>query len=371
MKNNSQFSIWHNQRLAQRRAAPAIRKNDGKTMMTTSFDMRRRQQFLYEDLYNKTRVNQFSLINAGIENKKVADSTLENSSVYQFLYLEALWIWMLDYTAGEPIAALAPRIADIVDKFEEWNKVDQFCQQEAALEFPDYGPYEYSGAPDFSILSDYQDTLQLLSITILLRDLHTVKRIVHILRSHRGVDGLFEQLVDGYVEDGQALDTCIIGKPYDTLLQVFYEEDEKATLDLLQKYLKQWYPAMKNHPRWYDGHLRIRDEGNAPYYGYWAFEAGATVFLLDLDDSQIDHLVYPKDLVDYARQLRKEGRYTSLDTEPLMRKGRVEGGQPCPQTGFWETPAKLHSRSHFEQGQIMPVFDDAAYGETIWYWSEE
>ena len=80
-------------------------------MMTTPFDMRRRQQFLYEDLYNKTRVNQFSLINAGIENKKVADSTLENSSVYQFLYLEAFWIWMLDYTAGEPIAALAPRIA--------------------------------------------------------------------------------------------------------------------------------------------------------------------------------------------------------------------------------------------------------------------
>jgi len=30
VKNNSQFSIWHNQRLAQRRAAPAIRKTTEK-----------------------------------------------------------------------------------------------------------------------------------------------------------------------------------------------------------------------------------------------------------------------------------------------------------------------------------------------------
>ena len=68
---------------------------------------------------------------------------------------------------------------------------------------------------------------------------------------------------------------------------------------------------MKHHPRWYNEHLNISGEGYAGYYGYWAFEAGATVFLLDLDDSQTGHLVYPRDLVDYARRLRKEERYTS------------------------------------------------------------
>ncbi|WP_150130868.1 PoNe immunity protein domain-containing protein [Janthinobacterium sp. LM6] len=340
-------------------------------MEDLSFHHRRRQQLLYEELYNKTRLNQLSLIGGGIENREITKTMQQNAAIHQFLYLEKLWIWMLDYTAGESINALAPRIAGIVDKFEKWNAVDQLYQQETAIELPEFGPYEYEGAPEFSVLSDYQDTLQLLSIAILLPDHHSVKRIIYMLRSHRGRDGLFEQLIDGYVEDGQALGTGILGKPYDTLLQAFYEKDEKATLDLLQKYLKQWYPAMKDHPRWYDGHLRIRDEGYAPYYGYWAFEAGATVFLLDLDDSQIDHLVYPKDLVDYARQLRKEGRYTSLAAEPLIHKGRVEGGQSCPQTGFWETPAKLHSRSHFVQGQVMPVFDDAAYGETIWHWSEK
>ena len=340
-------------------------------MSTSPFNARRRQKFLHEDIYHNTRKNQLKLFEGQLLKKNIAESAQSQTVIYQFLYLEAFWIWILDYTAGEPIDALAPRIADIVDKFEEWNEVDQLYQQELALDFPEDGPYEYEGAPQFSTLSDYEDTLQLLSIAILLRDQRSVRRIIHVLRSHRGHDGLFEQLIGAYVEDSQDLDTCIISKPYNTLLQVFYEEDDNAALALLQKYLKQWYPAMKNHPRWYDEHLNINEEGYAAYYGYWAFEAGATVFILDLDDSQIDHLVYPKDLVDYARTLWEEGRYTSQETEPLIRKGRVEGGLPCPQTGFWENPAKLHSRSHFEQGQIMPVFDDAVHGETIWYWSEE
>ncbi|MFJ2683063.1 PoNe immunity protein domain-containing protein [Pseudomonas sp. NPDC087342] len=49
---------------------------------------------------------------------------------------------------------------------------------------------------------------------------------------------------------------------------------------------------------WHDLHLQGED-GN--YVGYWAIEAGAIAFLYDIDDSEIDHMVYPKDLVEYAR----------------------------------------------------------------------
>lgn len=293
-------------------------------MKNSVFHERCRQKFLYEQAYKKTRINQLSLIEGQLSNKKITNSIQSKTVIHQFLFLELFWIWMLDYTAGEPIETLATRIAGIVDKFEEWNEVDQLYQQEAALDFPEYGPYEYEGAPQFSILSEYEDTLQLLSIAILLRDQRSVRRIIHVLRSHRGHDGLFEQLIGAYVEDSQDLDTCIISKPYDTLLQVFHEEDEKPSLVLLQKYLKQWYPAMRNHPRWYDEHLNINEEGYAAYYGYWAFEAGATVFILDLDDSQIEHLVYPKDLVDYARQLWKAGRHTSLEIKPSAERERGE-----------------------------------------------
>lgn len=341
-------------------------------MHSKPFQESRRQQFLYEDLYEKTRANQFVILNVEKDNTQLATRGSEaQTSAYEMLYLEQLWVWMLDYTAGIALEDLAPRISGIVDAFETWNEMDQFFQQKAADEFPEYGPYQYMGAPVFSVLSDYEDTLQLLSIAILLRDFHSIKRIIHVLRSHRGMDGLFEQLVGGYVDDEQALDTCVLGQPYDTLLQTFYEEDQHAAVEIVKEYLKLWYPAMKDHPRWYDGHLRIRKEGHAPYYGYWAFEAAATVYLLDLDDHQIDHLVYPKDLVDYARKLREEDRYTSLETETPAHSGRVEGGHPCPRTGFWETPAKTNSRSHFTRGDIMPVFEDSEYGHTIWQWSEE
>lgn len=340
-------------------------------METKPFHESRRQQFLYQDLYEKTRVNQFVILNLEKENSVAAAPGSEGqTSAYEMIYLEQLWVWMLDYTAGTALEELASRLPSIVDAFETWNEMDQLFQQKAAEDFPEYGPYEYSGAPDFSVLSDYEDTLQLLSIAILLRDRLSIKRIIHTLRSHRGIDGLFEQLVGGYVDDEQSLESCVLGQPYDILLQAFYEEYENAALKIVKEYLNQWYPAMQYHPRWYDGHLRIREQGYAPYYGYWAFEAGATVYLLDLDDSELEHLVYPKDLVAYGRKLREEGRHSGEDPEILRHAGRVEGGQPCPKTGFWETPAKIGSRAYFRQGDIMPVFEESEYGQTIWQWSE-
>lgn len=154
-------------------------------MKKLPFLKRRRQQFLSEELYEKSRANQLLLIENELENKKISEDALGSSSIHELLYLEAFWIWMLDYTAGVPIDELAPRISGIVDAFEIWNEVDQTLQQEAAIEFPEYGPYEYRAAPDFSALSDYEDTLQLLSVAILLRDLRSIKRIIHVLRSHR------------------------------------------------------------------------------------------------------------------------------------------------------------------------------------------
>jgi hypothetical protein len=48
---------------------------------------------------------------------------------------------------------------------------------------------------------------------------------------------------------------------------------------------------------------------------------------------------------------------------------RCEGGHPCPQEGWWFTPAKLNSRRHFNHGEVMPVFT-SDYGSTIWQWDE-
>ncbi|HSD40072.1 MAG TPA: hypothetical protein VLC92_21410 [Rhodocyclaceae bacterium] len=49
---------------------------------------------------------------------------------------------------------------------------------------------------------------------------------------------------------------------------------------------------------------------------------------------------------------------------------RSAAGEPCPQAGFWFTPAKVNSRRHFKQGDVMPDMD-SLYGATIWQWDEQ
>lgn len=44
---------------------------------------------------------------------------------------------------------------------------------------------------------------------------------------------------------------------------------------------------------------------------------------------------------------------------------RVLGGQPCPQPGYYFTPAKTNSRRNFKQGEPMPNLG-GDYGVTIW-----
>ncbi|HSD40071.1 MAG TPA: hypothetical protein VLC92_21405 [Rhodocyclaceae bacterium] len=49
---------------------------------------------------------------------------------------------------------------------------------------------------------------------------------------------------------------------------------------------------------------------------------------------------------------------------------RCPAGQPCPQTGYWLTPAKSDLRRHFKQGEAMPDLG-SDYGVTIWQWDEQ
>jgi hypothetical protein len=61
---------------------------------------------------------------------------------------------------------------------------------------------------------------------------------------------------------------------------------------------------------------------------------------------------------------------SNLSTTPSLVEStrlRIEGGQPCPQAGYWFTPAKPDSRRHFRENELMPAFD-ADYGATIWQW---
>ena len=58
----------------------------------------------------------------------------------------------------------------------------------------------------------------------------------------------------------------------------------------MDEYLSNWYQMNRNEI-WYNSHLDL--ENKSSYVGYWAFEAAALVYLLDLDDSSLyKHLFY-------------------------------------------------------------------------------
>lgn len=50
------------------------------------------------------------------------------------------------------------------------------------------------------------------------------------------------------------------------------------------------------------------------------------------------------------------------------RVQRVPGGQACPVSGWWYTPAAKDSRRYFNQGDTLPSIEGSSYGDTYWLW---
>lgn len=53
-----------------------------------------------------------------------------------------------------------------------------------------------------------------------------------------------------------------------------------------------------------------------------------------------------------------------------IRRPNVPANQPCPEAGWWYTPAQANSRRYFKQGEVMPSVG-GDYGATFWQWSPD
>ncbi|MBP4049129.1 DUF3396 domain-containing protein [Chromobacterium violaceum] len=58
---------------------------------------------------------------------------------------------------------------------------------------------------------------------------------------------------------------------------------------------------------------------------------------------------------------------SAVQSLPIIEGLRCEADKPCPESGYWWTPAMENSRRHFIQGELMPNFPNSKYGRTIWY----
>lgn len=312
--------------------------------------MNKRQKFYSEKHYLNFQREHNEVIEFLKTNTFESDSPEEEAALrsrhLQKLALDRL---LAAYTAGEEIASLTPLIEDLIQKYEH---------RQLTLE-------KYENTPDISPLAiddwpyQYEECVQVISFCILLHRVDLLKRFVKLIdrAGYAGDDTLYEDLLTKLLPNRFDVDEWF-HDVYSPLVKAIYAESKEEAAQLLKKYCSQWYSSFSQAP-WHDLHLQ-GENGN--YVGYWAIEAGAIAFLYGIDDSKIDHMVYPKDLVEYARN------YQGANGTQV---NRVVAGDPCTKTGYWFTPAQANSRRHFQQGEIMPSISDSKWGDTLWYWSGE
>jgi hypothetical protein len=267
---------------------------------------------------------------------------------------EGLELLILHYTAGRPIEELRAQLPEVVEDFEAYVG----SETSPRLMTP---PRNIADTLEITQLEAYVYVFWLLSLSKLLAQESLISQVMGWVDKtydfNRGRDILFENVVQAltgaHVEAEKVL---LHPHPYRPLgrATVFAPEDRAA---LVKDFLDSWYKDMSSC-YWHGTHT---PKDGTSYFGYWAFEAALVTVLWDIDDSSYrDHLVYPKDLVDWARGHRME----PLPSGP----SRTPGGEACPQAGWWFTPALKGSRRYFTQGEVMPNIEGSDYGSTFWQW---
>lgn len=327
------------------------------------FHEKRRQQFLNQLAFEHTSNFFRDTASPGfLQALQKTDSDLnDRRRVSAALADYSFTNYMLSYTAGADLNLLRDELTGIVANYEQATRHVQ-----AYANDPTFPPLR------FAEIDQYERALQLIGLCYLLHRRDLLPRIAATLDgAFAGRDTLYEDLLAYELTGRYEVDEWYHDKPYRDIINSLYRDTPEERIADIGQYLKMWYPSMKR-ASWHDSHLSISEEdGCGAYFGYWSVEAAAVTYLLELDDTSFrEHIVYPKDLVDFARTLDSATHSASSMQESESARIRVEGGQPCPRAGHWSTPALQDSRRHFEQGEIMPVVDGAAYGATIWQWSD-
>lgn len=108
------------------------------------------------------------------------------------------------------------------------------------------------------------------------------------------MQGLYKSLLKEY------LNPYFCPKLYKPLAAVIDAKSKEEASELLKSYLKS---------EWLRGHRSLHGKPNVEtdfYEGYWSFESGAIVKILQLDDTGWEEMMYyPYDMVHYLKNNTK------------------------------------------------------------------
>ncbi|QUP56194.1 DUF1911 domain-containing protein (plasmid) [Ralstonia syzygii] len=320
-----------------------------------AFKDMRRQKFLGEKEYLEYQdqlVSWDQLARNSLATKELVPDSIDS---YRWsIASDGLKLLILRYTAGHSIEELRSQFPAIIQDF------DVYIANERSPRLQD-PPRAVADTLEITQLEAYVYVFWLLALCKLLRHETLIPKVMgwvdKTYEFNRGRDILFENVVQALTGKHVETEKVLLHPlPYRPLGRAtVYAPEERSAL--VKEFVETWYKHMK--PCYWHG---THTEGSS-YFGYWAFEAALVTVLWDIDDSSYrDHLVYPKDLVDWYR--------SHTDSVPDNRPPRTPAGQPCPKEGWWFTPAAAGSRRFFKQGEVMPEVK-SDYGSTFWQRDEE
>ena len=326
-------------------------------MTGREFNKQRRQLFLDEQSFANT-LQWFGNDEVALR-ERLQDQANRPRAKSVTLGMLAYQLWntfQMRYTAGEDLHVLASSLTQVVEAFEHYVEA---CDEVPEAEY--HPPFILD-----DMIDTYVDYLNLLSAAILLHREDLIPRIAAFNEgtAYEMSDAFIEDLLGFYLNERPPLDSWF-WKAYTPLLDAIDGDTPAERQKGMTKYVKGWYKSMKGIAHFWGKHEQIKPEFS-PYEGYWAMCAAAFSYLYDIDDSKYrEEMVYPKDMIDYAR---------SKPRQPVKLEGggeilRVLGGQACPMAGKWFSPAKQDSARFFTKGEAMPVFEPE-YGLTIWQLSK-
>ena len=322
------------------------------------FENKKRQQFLIEDNFITFADHYREYINFWANNIGGSGETFEEKKKLA-LNTHADYsynLFSLLFTSGYEILALRLIFEDVIIAYEKYTIALRVAEKDNV-----WAPFY------FTAIDEYERCMQLIGWCYLLYRRDLLPRItamqdkIYHDQSDQ-TDTLYEDFLSFELNDRYDIDQWFYDDPYRPLIFSKYRDTKEESIQDIQEYLKLWYPAFESAP-WHDLHKME----NGGYFGYWAIEAAAYVYLLELDDSEISHMVYPKDLVKFAREFVPSENDIS---NPRVKTLRCEAGQICPKTGEWYSPANNMEKQHFNQGDIMPEIKNNPWGLTIWYMTE-
>lgn len=325
-----------------------------------TFEEARRQTFLAENSY-QYEIKRFYQERLPLLSAELIDPS-NDSEGFAILSTTIATIWfesyMLRFTAGESLENLREDLSFVISAHERAYFYKSQHEEKSNIS-PLY----------FSEIDDYERCLQLIGLCYLLHRRDELARLARLFDGpYAGRDTLYEDLLKFQLPDRFDLDELYHEDSYRNLCNSYYRGTSSEQTEDINKHLKNWYPNMAAAV-WHDSHLDMNEFGTAGYFGYWAIEAAAMVYLLNLNDTPFrKNLFYPADLVDFARNT--ESTFNTSSNAPQF-PARVAGGELCPMAGYWHTPARQSSRTYFAKGVLMPVEVGSSFEATIWQWSED